>query len=450
MKKNRSGISRRIQKAADNIYTRLEQSRFSYIFIPKQVRQDIRLLGQDRKLYYIRKMQYTGLLTVLGLFIILCYAVSLLTGKGTVITELQRPEAYQETEIYMLQVGEEAELYQIEVSPVEWTREEAEVKFREAADMLQTYILGQNTSQDHIETNLYLPEYLDTYPFDIYWDSDRKDIVSTDGTVNRNGLEQDEIVILTAEFHYKEWKWQEQFGILVCKEVLSREEQYKRKFQELLISQERANKNSRTWTLPEAFEGETITYQTVTKDNTLLGVGLLVIGTGILMWFGQDQDLQTTCKKRRSVFRSEYATLVNSLSLYITAGMNLQKAMDYCIRDYSKRKPEKHVLRIALERLQKNLQNGYSISTALQQFAEECEDTSYKRLTGILIQGIQNGTRGITEVLEQEAEQANEEKRRQSKIKGEQASTTLIMPMMLQLAIIIALIMVPAFWGMQF
>lgn len=442
-------ISRLFQRAIDNIYAKLERCRFSYIFIPKQVRQDIKLLGQERKSYYIRKMQYTGCLIVFGLFILIHYMVHSFTEKGTVVTELQRPEAYQETEVYTLQVGEEAELYQIEVSPVEWTWEEADEKFREASNMLQAYMLGQNTSRDHIETNLYLPEYLDTYPFDIYWDSDRRDIVAMDGTVDRRGLEKDEIVVLTAEFHYKEWKWQEQFGILVCKEVLSQEEQYKRNFREMLISQEKANKNSQNWMLPEEFEGETITYQIVAENNNLLVFGLLVIGAGILMWFGQDQDLRSICKKRRSVFRLEYATLVNSLSLYITAGMNLQNAMDCCARDYSKRKAKEHALRIALERWQKNLQNGSGISAALQQFAEECEHASYKRLAGILMQGIQNGTRGITETLEQEAEQANEDKRRQSKIKGEQASTTLIMPMMLQLAIIIVLIMVPAFLGMQ-
>ena len=83
-------------------------------------------------------------------------------------------------------------------------------------------------------------------------------------------------------------------------------------------------------------------------------------------------------------------------------------------------------------------------------FAEKTDDINYKRLAGILNQGIVNGAQGLAGVLEEEATKVRDEKRRQSKVKGEQVSTALIAPMMLQLGIIIALIMIPAFTNMYF
>ena len=57
---------------------------------------------------------------------------------------------------------------------------------------------------------------------------------------------------------------------------------------------------------------------------------------------------------------------------------------------------------------------------------------------------------GGIKFLEKEVIKAREEKRRQCKVIGERISTALLAPMMLQLGVVIALIMIPAFSGMQF
>jgi hypothetical protein len=99
---------------------------------------------------------------------------------------------------------------------------------------------------------------------------------------------------------------------------------------------------------------------------------------------------------------------------------------------------------------QKDMQNGYGFSEALNRFAETADDVNYRKLVGLLNQGMINGVKGLSVLLEQEVEKSQEEKRRQSRVKGEEISTALIAPMMLQLGMIIALIMIPAFTSMQF
>ena len=320
----------------------------------------------------------------------------------------------------------------------------------EVADLLNTYILGDNQSLEYVTDNLFLPEKVSEYPFEIYWESDKESIVDTYGTVNREGLAEDEVVVLTAVYQYGDWIWKEQFGILVCKEVLSEEEKYERHLGFLLKDSEKNQRSESKWELPQTFQGEKLDIKVVNDDYTMLILVGLVLAAAVAVWIGQDYDLHTSREKRKEEFQYEYVSFAGSLSMYLSSSLTLQTAMQYCIRDYMKRKPKEHLLRIALQEFQRDLQNGCGFPEAMELFAVKTDDINYKRLAGLLNQGIINGTQGIAGVLEQEVEKVRDEKRRQSKIKGEQVSTALIAPMMLQLGIIIALIMIPAFTNMQF
>ena len=86
----------------------------------------------------------------------------------------------------------------------------------------------------------------------------------------------------------------------------------------------------------------------------------------------------------------------------------------------------------------------------MERFVAVTDDANYRRLAGLLSQGMLNGAQGLAVLLEKDVDKTREEKRRKSKVIGEQISTALIAPMMLQLGIVIALIMIPAFTGMQF
>ncbi len=439
-----------LQKVVERIYSMLRKSRLAYLYFPKEVRNDIQLLGKDERKYYIQKLQYTCGLLLVCTVIAVVYIMSLLLDSSRKITALKRPEVYQENQEVVLQVGDSEEVYSLEIAPVALSVEEAEKMFEKAVVLLKGSILGNNVSLDAVTENLVLEEYLEGYPFDIYWESDREDIVDTLGTVNREGITEDTIVILTAEFCYEDWVWREQFGILVLKEQLSEEERYRRDLGNFLIKEEAADREEDVWTLPGEFEGEELQYHVIEKDYTLLWLALLTAVTGIVIWLSQDYDLRAERRKRQEVFRTEYASLVNSLSLYISAGMTLQKAMLLCVRDYERRKPPEHLLRVALGEFRKDMENGYGFAAAIGRFSELCDDANYKKMAGLLTQGVMNGAQGLSVLLEKEAEQVNEEKRRQVKVKGEQVSTALIAPMMLQLGIVIALIMLPAFNGLQF
>lgn len=432
------------------IYRKLKQSHLAVWLFPKAVYQDVTVLGKKEESYYMQKLTYIGGLILFAILLFAFYLVQSMTDRTSPTKEIARPYAYEETQAITVQAGTQNHTYEVEVAPIMLTREQADTMLQEVTGKLDTYILGKNISLDCVTENLCLPENVPEYPFEIYWESDKEHIVDTLGTVNRGGLVEDEVVMLTAIFQYKDWIWEEQFGILVCKEVLSEEEEYKRQLGNLLTESEKEQRQEREWVLPEYFEGEALQVQVVKKEYTLPVLAGLILMAAVAVWMGMDYDLHTERQKRRDEFQEEYLSFVGSLSLYISAGLTLQAAMQYCTRDYMKRKPPSHLLRNALQEFGRDLQNGYGFMEAMNYLADKTDDVNYKRLAGILNQGMLNGAKGLAEALDQEAGKVREEKRRQNKIKGEQVSTALIAPMMLQLGIIIALIMIPAFTNMQF
>ena len=428
----------------------LRQSKAAYVLFPKEVQQDMQALGKDSETYYLHKLQTAGGLLLAGIVLGIGYFVWYQLGAASTIEKIDRPKAYEETVRVPVQAGKQKDTYLLEVMPRILSKEEADRQVKEVMDLLGNYILGENEHLDCVTTNLYLPDAVEEYPFIIYWESDKAQIIDETGTVNRYGLTEDEIVMLTAIFYYEDWMWEMQFGVQVQKEQLTEKERYKRQLEELLKEQEQAQRMESSFVLPKAMEGEEVVYTYRSEDTTVLILAGLFAAMSVVLWCGQDNDLRIARKKRRAVFEEEYETFLSSLSMYISAGVTLQSAINMCARDYAKRKPAGHLFREALQEVSKDMQNGYSFSSAIERFSLKTDEMNYRKLAGLLGQNVINGSRGLAVTLEEEVEKVQEEKRRHSKVKGEEISTALIAPMMLQLGIVIALIMIPAFTSMQF
>lgn len=67
----------------------------------------------------------------------------------------------------------------------------------------------------------------------------------------------------------------------------------------------------------------------------------------------------------------------------------------------------------------------------------------------MLSQNLRKGSRGITDILEREAEEAFEDRKNMAKKLGEEAGTKLMIPMFIMLAVVFVIVTVPAFFSIQ-
>jgi preprotein translocase subunit SecF len=63
----------------------------------------------------------------------------------------------------------------------------------------------------------------------------------------------------------------------------------------------------------------------------------------------------------------------------------------------------------------------------------------------VLSQNLKKGARGLTDLLETEAEASLNERKNHARKIGEQAGTKLLLPMILMLGIVLVILMVPVF-----
>ena len=82
---------------------------------------------------------------------------------------------------------------------------------------------------------------------------------------------------------------------------------------------------------------------------------------------------------------------------------------------------------------------------AYRRFGERCGQMKDKTFSTLLIQNLQKGTRYMADMLEQEAIEAWDERKRKARVLGEAAATKLLLPMVMMLAVVMAIIMIPAF-----
>lgn len=90
---------------------------------------------------------------------------------------------------------------------------------------------------------------------------------------------------------------------------------------------------------------------------------------------------------------------------------------------------------------------AYGVQT--RAYGIRCNLSEYRKFGMMLSQNLRKGTRGLTELLEREAEDAFEQRKNLAKKAGEEAGTKLMIPLFLMLIIVFAIVIVPAFFSIR-
>ena len=95
------------------------------------------------------------------------------------------------------------------------------------------------------------------------------------------------------------------------------------------------------------------------------------------------------------------------------------------------------------------MDSGVTEAEGYENFGRRCDLQIYIRLGALLSQNLRKGTKGLSELLKLESIQAFEERKARAKRLGEEAGTKLLLPMFLMLAVVLIIVIVPAFLTMQ-
>ena len=176
-------------------------------------------------------------------------------------------------------------------------------------------------------------------------------------------------------------------------------------------------------------------------DKTVFFLGLIAAGAS---WFLFDYDLQKRNRERKKQMEAEYPAIVSKLSLYLGAGMNLNKAFAKTAREGVQKKnpnPVYEEMQLALG----EMADGITEADSYIRFGKRTGLQRYIRLGTLLTQNLKKGNAVLLVQLKNEAFLSMQEHTAGLRKTGEEMGTKLLLPMLMMMGMTMMLIIVPAF-----
>lgn len=334
---------------------------------------------------------------------------------------------------------------QLEIPDRIYTEEESEQLFRETMEELDTVILGENQSFENISQKMELVTELPDSPVKIEWNTSEPTMLDWEGNPGDKIPEHGSEVVLEALLKLGAYTKEYVRLVKVYPGKISQEEQFQRQMQEQV---EEDNADSRYVTLPEYWEGRKLTWKESTEHTGILILALAAVAAALL-GMKKKQDEALVREEREEQLILDYPELVSKMILLLGAGLNTRRAFERIAADYTREQKEpKARRRFAYEEAVHTyyeMEGGIPEAQAYENFGERCAVPAYRALSVLFVQNLKKGNSYLLPLLEKEAADAFEDRRRAAKIAGEKASTKLLLPMAMTLGIVLIIIIVPAF-----
>ena len=360
-------------------------------------------------------------------------------GKAAVTTTLEAKTEEGDA------IGE----FDMVVESIRYTREEADVLFRKASAELPELILNGNESLHKITQPLTLVKSIPEYPFRMEWSSANYARVRTDGTIVQEELPPSgEAVDLTAHYRYGDEEWEQTIQVIVRPVPETKEERAVRALREELEQKEEETVYEEAVPLPENFLGARVVWRSKEEDiSPLLALLVVIVAAGL--WMARGEDLKKRVKEREDALAAEYPGFVSKLALYMSAGMTVRGIFLKLGDDYEKNLKNGTVtmsfLMEEVKRAANELKSGMSEDASYDHFAARCDLQEYAKLVSLLTQNLRKGSAQLLPLMREEVRLSVDGRMDRAKVRGEQANTKLMVPMMMMLGVVMVLVMVPAF-----
>lgn len=227
--------------------------------------------------------------------------------------------------------------------------------------------------------------------------------------------------------------------------ITDTKEEMKKALNEAIVAYNQDKNDPDYYYLPDNLDGKSLQWQKPGNNNGTLISSLAMFAAFVLM-LKKAKEKQEMLEKRRDQLMMDYPSLIMKFTLLIQAGMTVRRAFQKIGSDYLRKPPkEERYAFVEVVSTCHEMDSGISEVEAYRRFGERCGQMKYKTFSTILIQNLQKGGGRMSDLLEKEALEAWEERKRKARVLGETAATKLLVPMIMMLAVVMAIIMIPAF-----
>lgn len=336
--------------------------------------------------------------------------------------------------------------YKVEIPAQGVTQTEAEQYFEKARQEIDERFFEQGDCAEHVSHAVRMENRYVDRMVSAEWTFDSYQYIDIDGKLRENNLKDNAIVQATVLLTCGAYEQEYVFSFMIVPPEFTKEEQLLNDIESAVTAE--GNRQGETYfQLPQKVDGVSLKWEEP-KQHLLVKVLFFEIVIVVLLYFVEQEKKKTKEKERQDQMQLDYAEFVNKLLILLGSGMSLKQSLNrISARYFDKRQKNQTKERYLYEELlitNHEIEDGESERLAYQKFGERIGLNCYNRLIRILIQNLRTGSRGICELLGQEAAVALEERKALARKLGEEAGTKMLLPLIMMLGIVIAIIMVPA------
>lgn len=391
------------------------------------------------------------ILQVLAVTVILSVAAAVLSGVSTEVTSLERPDSG--TRVVSLKVdyaGETTEV-EIEVSERVYTSDEVEELLDEAEEAMCRQVLGENSSAQEVCLPLDFSSECPVEDVEASWRPEDLELVAWDGSISEEAdLSGGVTTVLLLTLTCEDVERQVEFPV-----ILVEAEEVSPTTEEILAAAlEEAEEEDPTGdlvVLPSEVDGASVSYEQEAEGVPWVAVVLLGVLAAAAIFTLTDQRLKEEEEQRNQELLLSYSELTAKLMVLTEAGLTVRGAWERMTSDYQRQREHGGKRRILYEEMAvsvRALSQGRMEEQIYGEFGRRCGLAPYLRLGGLLESHVKNGSKGLGSVLQAEASEAFEERLQLARRQGEEISTKLLLPLMLLFALVLVLLVVPAFMSL--
>lgn len=172
---------------------------------------------------------------------------------------------------------------------------------------------------------------------------------------------------------------------------------------------------------------------------------LFVVGLPLLVIYFSHRELDRKLQQRRDAIQRDFPDFLSKLVLLVNAGLTSGKAMERILGEKRRSGP----LYCELWMMQGDLAGGKGEIAAYESLARRCRSPLVTRFVSVMLQNSRRGGGELTAILRLQATECWEIRKRNALRLGEEASTKLILPMMIMFAAILLIVAAPAVMGLR-
>jgi len=158
-----------------------------------------------------------------------------------------------------------------------------------------------------------------------------------------------------------------------------------------------------------------------------------------------DRDIEKKLKQRKRDILIDLPGFINTLILLVNAGLPFPTAIEKVVREGAQGRP----LYREFSCLLAELKAGKPLNQAYEDLAQRCKVAEVTRFVSTVLQNINRGGPDLVYVLKNLAQEAWEKRKDIAKKQGEEASSKLVIPMVMVFAAVAVIVLAPALMTMS-